>query len=284
MSLYDQNNFYYCRFKTVNIRTSTVYTTKTISTIVDCILRFPSSRRVYTTKTISTIVDKMSNHGSEEGLYDQNNFYYCRCSYVAGKDNDVYTTKTISTIVDTGVPFSKWPGLYDQNNFYYCRSATAHVLLSCVYTTKTISTIVDRKNWQNIPTASIRPKQFLLLQIMLNALSCCIGLYDQNNFYYCRYEPKHQFRIGVYTTKTISTIVDSQKRCHVPLVYTTKTISTIVDGNAMMIACMLSIRPKQFLLLQIKFSSFFHRLVYTTKTISTIVDKESTTISTLLSI
>ena len=138
------------------------------------------------------------------GLYDQNNFYYCRFNVAHCLHLDVYTTKTISTIVDRENNIDHGCSLYDQNNFYYCRFVCDALGNIAVYTTKTISTIVDR----------IYVMPFLR------------RLYDQNNFYYCR-SARHSPSVRVYTTKTISTIVDPDFR----------------------LAKMLSIRPKQFLLL-----------------------------------
>ena len=77
--------------------------------------------RVYTTKTISTIVDPNWVINVLAGLYDQNNFYYCRLRSANEEVTRVYTTKTISTIVDTSACDALHRSLYDQNNFYYCR-------------------------------------------------------------------------------------------------------------------------------------------------------------------
>ena len=55
-----------------------VYTTKTISTIVDYLQQVANLIHVYTTKTISTIVDSEYADAATISLYDQNNFYYCR--------------------------------------------------------------------------------------------------------------------------------------------------------------------------------------------------------------
>ncbi len=97
---------------------------------------------VYTTKIISTIVDRIDGVTFVGGLYDKDNFYYCRScqpfSY-AGRVyttkiistivdvcfveqfSDVYTTKIISTIVDFLYWFYKIDCLYGKDNFYYCR-------------------------------------------------------------------------------------------------------------------------------------------------------------------
>ena len=53
----------------------------------------------------------------------------------------------------------------------------------------------------------------------------------------------------VYTTQTISTIVDKMHQIDANLVYTTQTISTIVDCYERAGGLTKSIRPKQFLLL-----------------------------------
>ena len=54
-----------------------VYMTQTISTIVDC-MATNCTQVVYMTQTISTIVDNYSTQIQLFGLYDPNNFYYCR--------------------------------------------------------------------------------------------------------------------------------------------------------------------------------------------------------------
>ncbi len=76
-SLYDPNNFYYCRL--IGLRHTEV---------------------VYMTQTISTIVDKLCNPTVRESLYDPNNFYYCRYCLLGVATMLVYMTQTISTIVD----------------------------------------------------------------------------------------------------------------------------------------------------------------------------------------
>ena len=97
------------------------------------------------------------------GLYDQNNFYYCRSEWARLGCCLVYTTKTISTIVDRVRPITEEVCLYDQNNFYYCRYDLRGRYELRVYTTKTISTIVDLYSMITLALLSIRPKQFLLL-------------------------------------------------------------------------------------------------------------------------
>ena len=74
-------------------------------------------------------------------------------------------------------------------------------------------------------------------------------LYDPNNFYYCRSHNLYTFSLAVYTTQTISTIVDVLFVLSSNWVYTTQTISTIVDIHSLITYGLRSIRPKQFLLL-----------------------------------
>ena len=78
-SLYDPNNFYYCRYSVCHSLFAYVYMTQTISTIVDGIKMYYNDIHVYMTQTISTIVDKILK---------------LVCS------STVYMTQTISTIVD----------------------------------------------------------------------------------------------------------------------------------------------------------------------------------------
>ena len=53
--------------------------TPTISTIVDPRKSVTPNPHVYMTQTISTIVDEQSGQKHDIfGLYDPNNFYYCR--------------------------------------------------------------------------------------------------------------------------------------------------------------------------------------------------------------
>ena len=121
--------------------------------------------------------------------------------------NFVYTTKTISTIVDKAEQTTN----------------------GGVYTTKTISTIVDQDAAIPFVLGSIRPKQFLLLQIHKGGYWELGGLYDQNNFYYCRCRivdsAMHRLydQNNFYYCRYIRVVIGSQE------VYTTKTISTIVD-------------------------------------------------------
>ena len=75
--------------------------TQTISTIVDGLTE-SEEKEVYMTQTISTIVDYLSSPEIIVGLYDPNNFYYCRF----------------------GACFRGGCRLYDPNNFYYCRLGT----------------------------------------------------------------------------------------------------------------------------------------------------------------
>ena len=77
-----------------------VYMTQTISTIVDVRVLTDDEKRVYMTQTISTIVDLQLLHRYNEGLYDPNNFYYCRYILLHLRISCVYMTQTISTIVD----------------------------------------------------------------------------------------------------------------------------------------------------------------------------------------
>ena len=56
-SLYDPNNFYYCRSLRIRQKAFHVYMTQTISTIVDSRWHANCGFRVYMTQTISTIVD-----------------------------------------------------------------------------------------------------------------------------------------------------------------------------------------------------------------------------------
>ena len=97
-----------------------------------------------------------------------------------------------------------------------------------VYTTKTISTIVD-SDGTNIYVRGVYTTKTISTIVDDRQGDCYVrGLYDQNNFYYCRW-------------------MGSGKRKS--LVYTTKTISTIVDVGVLWMVVLLSIRPKQFLLL-----------------------------------
>ena len=139
------------------------------------------------TQTISTIVDMQPlSRWVIQGLYDPNNFYYCRYWLMFYCFDIVYMTQTISTIVDTNPFHSILLRLYDPNNFYYCRYYNRKpCYFNClydpnnfyycrlidqmnrcfwVYMTQTISTIVDSIN------SSVKSNR----------------LYDPNNFYYCR--------------------------------------------------------------------------------------------------
>ena len=78
-----------------------------------------------------------------QGLYDPNNFYYCRSAVSRAWERSVYMTQTISTIVDRMPSMLLFASLYDPNNFYYCRLKRLMMLSFHVYMTQTISTIVD---------------------------------------------------------------------------------------------------------------------------------------------
>ena len=121
-SLYDPNNFYYCRCIENVCKQEVVYMTQTISTIVDILAIVPQNSCLYDPNNFYYCRQKSMPSAPTWRLYDPNNFYYCRL-------RQLYLQEVFS--------------LYDPNNFYYCRQDIPERARFGVYMTQTISTIVD---------------------------------------------------------------------------------------------------------------------------------------------